>query len=159
MDGDQERHPQGQISPEEVWRPVASPEAPNNQENEKSDDHSDADQAQFFPDHGKDEVRVHLRKVKKLLPAIPQPYSEYLSRPKSQKGLNDLKSGVARVTPGVLVDEQPFDPIMGPGGQIIKYRNRRQDCGAKEKESRAARKKQEEHERSQNDARPKIWLF
>ena len=72
LEADQERHPQSQIVPKEVRRPVAGPEAAQDQKDEKPDDQSHADQTQLFPDYGKDEVGVNLRKIKKLLVSVAQ---------------------------------------------------------------------------------------
>jgi len=73
LETDQERQPQGQKVPKEVRRPAASPEASEDQKNEKPDDQSHADQTQLFPDDRKDEVCVNLRKIEKLLVSVPQP--------------------------------------------------------------------------------------
>ena len=72
LEADQERHPQSQIVPKEVRRPVTGPEPAQDQKDEKPDDRSHPDQTQFFPDYRKDEVGMNLRKIKKLLVSVAQ---------------------------------------------------------------------------------------
>ena len=80
----------------------------------KSDHNRKAtDQAQFFPHHGKNEIRLGLRQEEEFLLAFHQSHSGYPAGTHRDVGLKNLESLAQRV--GIRIQERQ-DPIVTIGG-------------------------------------------
>ena len=84
----------------------------------KKEDQGDADEAALFGDDREDEVGVGLREIEELLHPVPDPHAQGAAGPEGDQRLDDLKTGMAGVLPGIeeghepgqavaLVDEEP----------------------------------------------------
>jgi hypothetical protein len=55
----------------------------------------------LFRNNGQNKVGMRFRQIKQFLHSVPDSYAKSTSRSERQQGLDNLKTGIARILPGI----------------------------------------------------------
>src|SRR6202046_81373 len=125
------RNPKRKEPRKRVRRQRRRPQPAIPQRHKQSHNQQRSNQSQLFTDIGEDEVSLHLRQIKKLLPPFHQPQPAQPTGPNRDQRLKNMKPGPSRI--GLRIDEckHTVPSELHKEQHVIEHRRRQRSANRK----------------------------